>query len=85
MSTITILLLGVLIGVIFTCVVFRCWMVGALRVDHSDHSDHSDPHDAPYLFLELSKELTSVTNKKYVVLKVLKKNFIGTVETEKRR
>ena len=77
MSTITILLLGVLIGVIFTCVVFRCWMVGVLRVDHSD------PHDAPYLFLELSKELTSVTNKKYVVLKVLKKNFIGTVETEK--
>jgi hypothetical protein len=59
MSTIAILLLGVLIGVIFTCVVFRCWMVGALRVNHSD------PHDAPYLFLELSKELTSVTNKKY--------------------
>lgn len=79
MSTITILLLGVLIGNIFTCVVFRCFTVGVLRVDRSD------PHDAPYLFLELSKELTSVTNKKYVVLKVLKKNFIGTVETEKRR
>lgn len=78
MNTITILLLGVLIGVIFTCVVFRCWMVGVLRVDHSD------PHDAPYLFLELSKELSSVANKKYVVLKVLKKNFIGSVETEKR-
>ena len=79
MSTITILLLGVLVGVIFTCVVFRCWTVVVLRVDHSD------PHDDPYLFLELSKELASVTNKKYVVLKVLKKNFIGTVETEKRR
>ena len=79
MSTITILLLGVLVGTIFTGIVFRCFMVGVLRVDHSD------PHDAPYLFLELSKELHSVTNKKYVVLKVLKKNFIGSVESERRK
>ena len=79
MSPITILLLGVLVGIIFTCIVFRCFMVGVLRVDHSD------PHDTPYLFLELSKELHSVTSKKYVVLKVLKKNFIGSVESERRK
>ena len=43
---------------------FRKNMVGTLLVNTSD------PDDAPYLFLELSKDVSDVTNKRYVVLKV---------------
>lgn len=69
MSTIGIFGLGVLVGAIFTCIVFRFFLVGTLRVDHSDP-------DGPFLFLELSKRVDSVISKKYVVLKVKAKDFI---------
>jgi len=69
MSTITWIALGALIGSIFTGIVFRFFLVGALRVDHSDP-------DGPFMFLELKKPVSSVTSKKYVVLKVENKDFI---------
>lgn len=61
--------LGVLIGAIFMGIVFRFFLAGMLRVDHSDP-------DGPFLFLELSKRVESVFSKKYVVLKVKAKDFI---------
>ncbi len=69
MSTITWIALGALIGSIFTGIVFRFFLVGALRVDRSDP-------DGPFMFLELKKPVSSVTSKKYVVLKVENKDFI---------
>lgn len=69
MSVAIIFTLGVLAGVILTCIVFRFFLVGTMRVDHSDP-------DGPFLFLELSKRVESVTSKKYVVLRVKAKDFI---------
>lgn len=69
MSVALIFVLGSLVGAIFTCIVFRFFLVGTLRVDHSDP-------DGPFLFLELSKRVESVTSKKYVVLRVRAKDFI---------
>ena len=59
--------LGVLVGAIFTGIVFRLLLVGTLRVDHSDP-------DGPFLFLELSKRVEAVVSKKYVVLRVKAKD-----------
>lgn len=56
--------IGVVIGVIITALIFKGFIVGDLRVDTSD------PEDGPYLFLELSKELNSITNKSHVILRV---------------
>lgn len=67
--TLSIFFLGTVIGSIFTSIVFRLFLVGTLRIDSSD------PFDGPYMFLELSKEVKSVTNKAYVVLKVRNENF----------
>lgn len=61
--------LGILVGVIFTGIVFRLFSAGTLRVDHSDP-------DSPFLFLELSKRIETVISKKYVVLRVKAKDFI---------
>lgn len=69
MNLVIIFALGVLIGTIFTGIVFRLFLVGTLRVDHSDL-------DGPFLFLELSKRIESVLSKKYVVLRVKVKDFI---------
>lgn len=69
MSVAIIFALGSLAGAIFTCIVFRFFLVGTLRVDYSDP-------DGPFLFLELSKRVESVTSKKYVVLRVKAKDFI---------
>lgn len=55
--------LGVLVGAIFTGIVFRLFLVGTLRVDHSDP-------DGPFLFLELSKRVEAIVSKKYVVMRV---------------
>lgn len=69
MNLVIIFALGVLIGVIFTGIIFRLLLVGTLRVDHSDS-------DGPFLFLELSKRVEAVVSKKYVVLRVKVKDFL---------
>ena len=69
MNLVIIFALGILVGIIFIGIVFRLFLVGTLRVDHSDS-------DGPFLFLELSKRVETVISKKYVVLKVKAKDFI---------
>ena len=63
--------IGMFVGCIFTCFIFRLFVVGILRVDRSD------PDDSPYLFLQLKKPVESVSSKKYVIFKVLNKDFIS--------
>ena len=63
--------LGMLVGCLWTCLVFRLFVVGILRVDRSD------PDDGPYLFLELKKPVETVSSKKYVIFKVMNKDFIS--------
>ena len=70
MGIVGVFALGVLTGAVFIGVVFRFFLVGTLRIDHSDP-------DGPFLFLELSKRISSVIFKKYVVLKVKKKDFMS--------
>ncbi len=69
MGAATLVILGIVIGSIFTGIVFRFFLVGVLRVDRSDS-------DGPFMFLELKKSVEHVTSKKYVVLKVEDKDFI---------
>lgn len=64
MPTILALVIGVLIGVVVTVVITRIKSVGSLRIDTSD------PDDNPYLFLELTKEVSCIYKKRYVLLKV---------------
>lgn len=70
MPTILALVIGVLIGVVATVIITQIKSVGSLRIDTSD------PEDNPYLFLELSKEVSYIYRKKYVLLKVNTNNLI---------
>lgn len=64
-------LLGVIIGMLGMIIYLALVSVGTLRVDHSD------PTEPPYLFLELDKPVESITNKKQVLFRVSKKNYIS--------
>ena len=64
-------LLGVLIGTIIYAIAVKTASVGTLRIDRSD------PDDSPYLFLELNKNLTFVSSKEYVIMKVDLKNYMS--------
>ena len=64
-------LLGFMVGIVSFLVYLIVRSVGTLRVDQSD------PTEQPYLFLELDKPVETVTNKKYVLFRVIKKNFIS--------
>lgn len=70
MNLIVIFLIGILAGCVVTLFIFRMRSVGSLRIDTSD------PDDGPYLFLELSKDVGVVYQRKYVTLKVNTKSFI---------
>lgn len=70
MNLIIIFVIGILIGCVITLSIFRMRSVGSLRIDTSD------PDDGPYLFLELSKDVSVVYQKRYVTLKVNTKSFI---------
>lgn len=61
---------GIIIGAIITVVIFSAISVGSLRVDQSI------PEDEPYLFLELTKSVSTILRKKFVVLKVRAEDFI---------
>lgn len=62
--------IGIIIGSVVTCLVFGAFSVGSLRVDQSI------PEDDPYLFLELTKNVSTILKKKFVVLKVRAEDFI---------
>lgn len=67
-----IFVVGVLIGCVFGCVIFKKFnTVGSLRIDSSD------PDEMPYLFLELEKDIEHVYRKKYAMFKVNIMNFIS--------
>ena len=71
MLEVLLFLLGFMAGIVSFLVYLIVRSVGTLRVDQSD------PTEQPYLFLELDKQVESVINKKYVVFRVNKKNFIS--------
>lgn len=62
---------GIIIGVIVSSLFVRTHLSGNLRVDHSI------PEDDPYMFLELTKSVSTVLNKKFVILKVRAEDFIS--------
>lgn len=64
------IIVGIIIGAVLTCLIFGAFSVGNLRVDHSIHEDD------PYMFLELTKSVSTVLKKKFVVLKVRAEDFI---------
>lgn len=80
---VTLLILGIVVGIVIGgfvgCILTRNAMikrslkslVGTLRVDTSD------PDDNPYMFLELSKNVSDVTSRKSVILKVSTENYIS--------
>ena len=71
MLEVLLFLLGFMAGIVSFLVYLIVRSVGTLRVDQSD------PTEQPYLFLELDKPVESVINKKYVLFRVIKKNFIS--------
>ena len=71
MMEVLLVLLGFVGGIVFFLIYLAARSIGTLRVDQSD------PTEQPYLFLELDKPVESVINKKYVLFRVIKKNFIS--------
>lgn len=69
MQTAVIFAIGVLVGCLVSAIIRRVKSVGALRIDTSDP-------DGPYIFLELNKDIETVSSKKYVFLRVNLKNYI---------
>ena len=63
--------MGIIIGCVITMIVSRVFTIGTIRVDNSD------PDDAPYLFLELERNVGAITSKKYVTFKVKVENYIS--------
>lgn len=70
MEIVIAVIVGIIIGAIITCLVFGAFGVGSLRVDQSI------PEDGPYLFLELTKNVSTILKKKFVILKVRAEDFI---------
>ena len=71
MMEVLLVLLGFVGGMVFFLIYLAARSIGTLRVDQSD------PTEQPYLFLELDKPVESVINEKYVLFRVIKKNFIS--------
>lgn len=65
------MVVGYIIGAIVTMLIFRRFIVGTIVVDRSD------PADPPYLFLELDKDVSSITSKKYVITRVATRNYVS--------
>lgn len=59
---------GVITGAIITYLIIVNLSSGDLRVDRSD--------DQPHLFLELKDDISDILKKKFVVLKVVVKDFL---------
>ena len=65
------LTIGYIMGILVTFVFVHIRMkAGVLRIDHSD------PLDGPYMFLEISKNVDFITNRRYVLLEVRREDFI---------
>lgn len=64
------LFIGLVAGIFLTVTVMHHKSVGALRIDQSDSKD------GPYLFLELSTDISSFQNKQYIALTIKNENLI---------
>ncbi len=70
MEFVIIFAIGVIVGSIVTRIIIKPLDIGTLRIDTSDP-------DGPFMFLELSKDVDTVSSKKYVILKVNLKSYIS--------
>ena len=70
MGIVIAVIVGVIVGAAVTTLIVRAHLLGNLRIDHSS------PEDDPYMFLELTKSVSTVHRKKFVVLTVRAKDFI---------
>lgn len=62
--------IGIFTGVAMTRIAPKEKSIGTLRVDESD------PAEEPYLFLELSRDVSTVRKKKRVILDVLDESYL---------
>lgn len=69
MELVIVFVIGMVIGCIFSSIVRRSKSVGKLRIDTSDP-------DGPFMFLELSKGVGDISDKKQVLLQVDLKSYI---------
>ena len=65
------IIIGILIGVVVTVLIFRRHSVGTLQIDTSD------PDGPPLMFAKLSKSVSDVMHKKYVVMRVVVEDIIS--------
>ena len=71
MLEVLLFLLGFMVGIVSFLVYLIVRSVGTLRVDQSD------PTEQAYLFLELDKPVENIIKEKYVLFRVIKKNFVS--------
>jgi hypothetical protein len=67
---ITVFASGLTIGLVAAGMTPAIKAVGTLRVDESD------PDETPYLFLELDRSINVIRKSKYVLMKVVNKNYL---------
>lgn len=65
-----IFVVGIILGVLFERIVIKSSHIGTLRIDNSDG-------DGPYLFLELSKNVSTFNKHKRVFMSVKEENYIS--------
>lgn len=70
MELVIIFAIGIVVGSIITRIIIRPLNVGTLRIDTSDP-------DGPFMFLELSEGVGTISSKKHVILKVNLKSYIS--------
>ena len=61
---------GIAIGLIIAAIRNEFRYVGSLRIDKSD------PTENPYLFLEIDEGVRDISNRKYIILRVKREDFI---------
>ena len=71
MMEVLLVLLGFVGGMVFFLICLAARSIGTLRIDQSD------PTEPPYLFLDLDKPVESIIKEKYVLFRIIKKNFIS--------
>ena len=61
---------GFVLGILIEKILIKSSRIGTLRIDNSDG-------DGPYLFLELSKSISSFNKRKRVFMTVKEENYIS--------
>lgn len=64
-------IIGFAVGFISACIGVLSLKVGSLRIDRSD------PTEAPYMFLEIDKDVGDISGRKMVLLNVRNENYIS--------